>query len=160
MSVPTYAPPSNYGQQRKQSRGKLWLIIGAATLIVIVGFAIIVTVAANSAVNAFFNKTDSPVSVAANYYQSMLHQDYTQAYKDLDSNATIKGQHVDRQAFTNLAQEAVTRNGLVFGYDIEVQGNNPAHLVVTVKRLNRSYAVHLQLKQEGNAWKIVSADGI
>ena len=159
MSVPTYAPPSNYSQQRKQSR-KLWLIIGAAALIAIVGFAIIVTVAANSALNGFFNDTHSPVSVAANYYQSMLHQDYTQAYKDLDSNATINGQRVDRRAFTNLAQEAVTQNGLVSGYDIEVQGNNPAHLVVTVKRLSRSYAVHLQLQQEGNAWKIVSADGI
>ncbi|HEX6479732.1 MAG TPA: hypothetical protein VF043_12875 [Ktedonobacteraceae bacterium] len=160
MSVPTYAPPSNYGQQRRMSRGKLWLIIGAATLIVIVGFALIVTIAANSAVNAFFNKTDSPVSVAANYYQSMAHQDYARAYKDLDSNATIKGQHVDQQAFTNLAHEATTQNGLVFGYDIEVQGNDPSHFVVTVKRLGRSYEVHLRLKQEGNDWKIISADGI
>ena len=160
MSVPTYAPPSNYGQQRKQSRGKLWLMFGAASLIVIVGFVVIVTFAANSALNAFFNKTDSPISVAANYYQSMVHQDYTQAYKDLDSNATINGQHVDQQAFTKLAREAVAQNGLVSGYDIEVQGNNPAHLVVTVKRLGRSYEVHLQLQQEGNAWKIVSADGI
>ncbi len=160
MSVPTYAPPSNYGQERKQSRRKLWLIIGAASLVTIIGFVLIVAIATNSAMNAFFNKTDSPVSVAANYYQSMLHQDYVQAYKDLDRNATINGQRVDQQAFNTLAHEAVAQNGLVYGYDIEVQGNNPAHLVVTVKRLNRSYQVHLQLKQEGNAWKIISADGI
>ena len=160
MSVPTYAPPSNHGQQRKQSRAMLWLIFGAATLIVIVGFVVIVTFAANSALNAFFNKTDSPISVAANYYQSMLHQDYAQAYKDLDSNAAINGQRVDQQAFTKLARGAVAQNGLVFSYDIEVQGNDPAHLVVTVRRLGRSYQVHLRLKQEGNAWKIVSTDGI
>ena len=160
MSVPTYVPPSNYEQQRRQSRGLLWLIFGAATLIVIAGFVVTVIIAANTALNEFFNKTDSPIPVAANYYQSMLHLDYTQAYKDLDRNATINGQHVDQQAFTKLAREAVAQNGLVFGYSIEVQGNDPSHLVVTVKRLGRSYQVHLQLQQEGNAWKIVSAYGI
>jgi hypothetical protein len=102
MSVPTYAPPSNYGQQRRQPRGKLWLIIGAATLITIVGFVIIVIIAANSALNAFFNKTDSPISVAANYYQSMLHQDYAQAYKDLDSNAHKKMQTTDKVTTNNI----------------------------------------------------------
>ena len=93
-----------------------------------------------------------------------MRQDYASAYADLDSQATISGQQVDQQSFSILATSADTQFGKVSGWNIDpaLQGNDPSHLTITVHRGNRNYhyQVHLQLKLEGNAWKIISADGI
>jgi hypothetical protein len=91
-----------------------------------------------------------------------MRQDYTSAYADLDSQATISGQQVDQQSFTALATSADTHYGKVSGWNIDpaLQGNDPSHLTITVHRGDRNYQVHLQLKLEGSAWKIIRADGI
>ena len=80
----------------------------------------------------------------------------------LDSQATINGQQVDQQSFIALATTADTRYGTVSGYSIDspLQGNNPAYVTITVHRNNQNYQIHLQLKLEGNDWKIVSEDGV
>ena len=82
--------------------------------------------------------------------------------RDLDSQATINGQQVDQQSFTALATSADTHYGKVSGYSIDsaLQGNDPSHMTITVHRGNRNYQIHLQLKLEGNDWKIISADGV
>ena len=157
MSVPTYAPPSNSMQQLRQSRRSLWIAVGVAVLLSIITFGVIVTLAVAFSLNAFFSRTDSPISVTANYYLALQNQDYAQAHRDLDSNATVNGHRVDQQIFSNLAHKAVIQDGPVYGYSIEVNGD-ASHPVVTVHRTGRTYDVHLQLKQEGNAWKIVSID--
>ena len=56
----------------------------------------------------------------------------------------------------------MTHYGKVSGYSIDppLQGNDPSHVTITVHRGNRNYQIHLQLKLEGNDWKIVSADGV
>ena len=53
--------------------------------------------------HTFFQQTDQPVPVAASYGLAFMRQDYSSADADLDSQATINGQHVDQQSFTILA---------------------------------------------------------
>jgi hypothetical protein len=156
MSVPTYVQPQ---QQPRQSRRTLWIILGVVGgLIVIAGlaFSLLVITGVFTALNVI--KQTGPIP--ARYYLAIIDQDYAQAYSYVDSNATINGQQVDQQAFTNLATAADHQNGRVTGFDLKGDENDPSHMTVTVSRGTQSYDVHLLLKQENGAWKIISADGI
>lgn len=157
MSVPTITQTPNASQQPRQSRPLLWIILGSTIGVLL--FAALVAGSAFFALHAFFQQTDQPVPVAGNYYLAFMTQDYAKAYADLDSQATINGQHVDEQTFINLATAADAQKGKVFGYSMMGDGSGSS-LTVTVQRGGHSYQVHLQLKQEGSGWKIISADGI
>jgi hypothetical protein len=113
-------------------------------------------------VRSFFQQTDQSLPVIASYGLDFMRQDYTDAYTHLDSQATINGQQVDQQTFIALATAADTRYGKVSGFSIDspLQGNDPSFVTITVHRSDQNYQIHLQLKLEGNAWKIVSADGV
>lgn len=157
MSTPNYAQP-----QTKSSRQPLWIILAAVGGFIVVSsmfLMLLVTTGVFVGLNTFFHETDQPTPVAAHYYLSIMEQNYTQAYADLDSHATINGQQLDQQAFVQRASAADAQNGRVRGYVIDTPGNDPSQMTLTIQR-NSSYTVHLQLKQEGNVWKIISVDGI
>ncbi len=153
MSVPTYAQP---GQQARRSRRTLWIILGSALAIALIGLGVIVWLAASSAINSI----KQTGSIPERYYLNILGGDYTTAYSYLDSSATVAGQPVtDQQTFTRLARAADTQYGTVHGIIFSTE-SDATHVTVTVSRGSRSYDVHLVLKQENGTWKIVSADGI
>jgi len=162
MSVPTItqSPNYNYSPQPRKSRTWLWIVLGSAIGVLL--FSALVAGSAFFALHTFFQQTDQPVPVVASYGLSFMRQDYATAYTNLDSQATINGQQVDQQSFTALATSADEHYGKVSGYSIDpaLQGNDPSHRTITVHRGNRNYQIHLQLKLEGNDWKIISADGV
>jgi hypothetical protein len=157
MPVPTFTQSPNSSPQPRQSHRTLWIVLGSAIGVLV--FAALVTGAVFVALHTFFQQTDQPVPVAANYGLAFMRQDYASAYADLDSQATINGQKVDGQTFRNLATTADAQKGKVTGYSLD--GSNSTSLfTMTVHRGGRNYQVHLQLKLEGSGWKIISADGI
>ena len=162
MSVPTImqSPNYNYSPQPRKSRTWLWIVLGSTIGVLL--FLALVAGSAFFALHTFFQQTDQPVHVVASYGLAFMRQDYTNAYRDLDSRATINGQQVDQQSFTALATSADTRYGKVSGYSIDspLQGNDPSRVTITVHRGNQNYQIHLQLKLEGSDWKIISADGV
>src|SRR5215467_13630744 len=101
MSVPSYAQPKLH--QSRRGRWTTLGIVGGALVIVLLAFAVLVTTGVIVGLNSFFHTTNQPVPVAAHYYLSILRQDYTEAYSDLDAHATINGQQVDQQTFITLA---------------------------------------------------------
>jgi hypothetical protein len=152
MSLPNYAPAPF---QRRRTR--LWIVLGSIVGVIV--FAAVVTGAVFIALHTFFQQTDQPAPVAASYYLAFMTQDYTKAYAELDSQATINGQKLDEQTFRNLAATADAQKGKVTSYSLD--GNDSSsHFTVTVHRGGQNYTVHLQLKLEGSVWKIISADGI
>jgi hypothetical protein len=157
MPVPTFTQSPNSSPQPRQSHRTLWIVLGSAIGVLV--FAALVTGAVFVALHTFFQQTDQPVPVAANYGLAFMRQDYASAYADLDSQATINGQKVDEQTFRHLATTADAQQGKVTGYSLD--GSNSASLfTMTVHRGGRNYQVHLQLKLEGSVWKIISVDGI
>jgi hypothetical protein len=157
MSVPTLTQSPNAFQQPRKSRPMLWIVLGSTIGVLL--FAALVGASAFFALRTFFQQTDQPVPVAGNYYLALMTQDYAKAYADLDSQATINGQQVDEQTFINMAKAADAQRGRVLGYSI--MGNDSgSSFTMTVQRGGQSYQVHLQLKLEGNAWKIISADSM
>jgi hypothetical protein len=160
MSVPTITQTQDYSQQHKKSRIWLWIVLGS--LIGVLFLTALVAGSAFFAVRSFFQQTDRSLPVVASYGLDFIRQDYADAYTKLDSRATINGQHVDQQSFIALATTADTHYGTVSGYSIDspLQGNDPTYVTITVHRSNQNYQIHLQLKLEGNGWKIISADGV
>lgn len=140
MSVPTYTQ-----QQTRRSRRTLWIVVGTLVALALIGFIAIVWLRASSEVNSL----KQTGSIPERYYLNIMSSDYTTAFSFLVNNATINGQMVDQQAFTRLAKA------------VDAQYGDAAQVTATVTRGgSRSYDVHLVLKQENGAWKIVSADGI
>ena len=160
MSVPTITQTQNYRQQPQKSRIWLWIVL--VSLVGVLLFTALVAGSAFFAVRSFFQQSDQALPVVASYSLDFIRQDYADAYTKLDSRATIDGQQVDQQSFTALATAADTRYGNVSEYSIDspLQGNNPTFVTITAHRSNQNYQIHLQLKLEGNDWKIVSADGV
>lgn len=160
MSVPTITQFPNYSQQPRKSRVWLWVVLGSVIGVLL--FTVLVAGSVFFALHSFFQQTDQSVPVVASYGLAFMRQDYANAYSHLDSQATISGQQVDQQSFTVLATSADTHYGKVSGYSIDspLQGNDPSHMTITVHRGNQNYQIHLQLKLEGNDWKIISADGV
>jgi len=152
MSLPNYAPAPFQCR-----RTRLWIVLGSIVGVIV--FAAVVTGAVFIALHTFFQQTDQPAPVTASYYLAFMTQDYTKAYAELDSQATINGQKLDEQTFRNLAATADAQKGKVTSYSLD--GNDSSsHFTVTVHRGGQNYTVHLQLKLEGSVWKIISADGI
>lgn len=92
--------------------------------------------------------------VATNYYQAIEKQNYDLAYTYLDPIAT----KLSRATFTQEARSQDKEEGKIQSYSV---ADFPPMIVMTNMRVHIGpYHVHLQFKQEGNAWKIVSLDGI
>ena len=96
------------------------------------------------------------------FYQAIEAQDYNQAYTYLDANATTaNGQKLTEQTFTQLAQSRDNQFGPVTGFDLLLNSSDPTQVTMTIARKNGfRYHVHVQAKQVGNDWKILTLDRI
>jgi hypothetical protein len=96
------------------------------------------------------------------YYQAIQQQDYSLAYLQLGSQATIAGQQVTQSTFTQLAQTADNQKGQVTSFQATPDPNDPTHFSVSVTRNSGTYTVHLMLTPLGSSsvWEITQADGI
>lgn len=106
-------------------------------------------------------------STVQQYYTAIKNQDYAIAYSYLDPNLTYtNGQPTTQSLYTFHAQSQDTSKGTVYSFtvgSISVNNYGIASVTVTVIRINTAsapYDVHLQLKQENGAWKIIFSDNI
>jgi hypothetical protein len=159
--IPNYAPP----QPPKKSLRWLWItlgIIGGIIVLSCIGCAV-----ASAFGISFLAKTvGQPAIVASSYYQAIKQQDYAKAFTYLDTSAISlpNGQQATQVAFTTAGQVLDQAQGVVTNYTpSNIQTNNGiATITMTVTRQHSSssYQVHLELKQQGNDWKITSIDNI
>ncbi len=92
--------------------------------------------------------------VAMNYYQAIAKRNYTLAYSYLDPVTT----KLSLAAFTQEARSRDQQEGVLQSYIVAAF---PPMVVMTNMRVHIGpYHVHLQFKQEGSSWKIVSLDGV
>jgi len=159
MPGPGYAPQQ---APRKSSLRWLWItlaIIGGIVVLGCGGCAI-----ASAAGIGFFAKTViGPTTTANAYYQAIKDQDYAKAYTYIDtSKASGQLQQETEQAFSALGQLDDKAQGRVTSFSQQnVSVNNDTSTVtMSVTRNGSPYTVHLQMKQEGNDWKIVGFDNI
>jgi flagellar basal body-associated protein FliL len=153
--------PQAPGQPPKKSRRWLWIILALVVVL------ILACVGGITAVILGIN--NSPAKAAAqHYYDAIKSRDYSTAYTYLDPAMTLtvenQSQQITQQSFTLVAQAYDTQKGRVSDYSISginlnssSDMGNTADITVKVT-LNTSYDAHLQLKQEGNDWKIISFD--
>jgi hypothetical protein len=96
------------------------------------------------------------------FYQAIEAQNYDLAYSYLDANATIaNGQKLTQQTFTQLAQSRDNQFGPVTSFDLLLNSSDPTQVIMTITRKSGfRYHAHLQVKQEGNGWKILTLDRI
>ena len=156
-------PPPPYGQpQQPLKKRRRWPLILALILVVLVlacagGIVAIVAIVNNSPAKA----------VSQQYYDAIKSQDYAKAYSYVDPNINItfqgQSQPISEQLFAQAAQGYDLAKGNVRDYSIggvNLSSSSSADVTVTVTRKGNPYDVHLQLKQEGNDWKIVAFDSL
>ena len=143
-----------------QSNRSRWILIGGLIVLMIAAFALIVVSRVDIVMNTFFNRTDRPESVTAHYYEAIRNQNYAAAYTDLDDHATLNGQSFDEQSFIRLATEADAQRGSLVSYGILKQASDASRFNASLWRGDRSYTVHIQLRQVGDRWKIISLDDL
>ena len=158
-SVP---PMPGYIQPRlKKSRRRLFIILG-----IILGIVLLIIAAGIVGIVALVN---SPAkTVVQDYYAAVKSQDYTRAYSYLDiQTLTLNGQQqqASPEVYTQVAQVIDQQNGKVTDYNItgislnaSTSTGNTATITVDVTRGGKTQEVHVQLRQEGNDWKIVGID--
>lgn len=160
--MPNYAQPQ---QLPKRSLRWLWITLGIIGGIIILSCAGCV-VASVFGIGFLAKTVGQPAVVVTNYYQAIKQQDYAKAFTYLDTGAIAlpNGQQATETAFTTAAQTLDQAQGTVTSYaPSNIQVNNGiATITMTVTRQHSpsSYQVHLELKQEGNDWKITRIDNI
>jgi hypothetical protein len=98
-------------------------------------------------------------TTATNYYKEIKKQQYQQAYTYLDAAATSDGQPLTSNSFQLQAQAADKANGSIMDFSLISDTYNPTLIITTVTRHSGMvYHSHLQLKQTGSNWKILSLD--
>jgi hypothetical protein len=155
-SMPPYAPAP-----ARPSHRRLWLTL------LIVGIVLVLFVCGGCMTASFFGfryiqQNLGPVLVASQYYGAVKEQEYDLAYSYLDAHALIQGQHLSLAAFIHLAQTIDATRGKVT-QDIPTSFTKSGALPrvnMLVTREKQTYSVSLQLRREGNDWKIVSANRI
>ena len=105
--------------------------------------------------------TDAKATITS-YYQAIEAQNYPLAYSYLDANATTSdGQKLTQQTFTQLAQSRDNQFGPVTNFDLLLNSSDHTQVIMTLTRkAGLRYHAHLQVKQEGNDWKILTLDRI
>src|SRR3954453_20751490 len=101
-------------------KAAIWLsaVLGIFGIVLVVGFVVGIGVQVNSALATVINSKDTPSSVALHFTEAIRSQDYTLAYADLTSNATLNSQLMDRQTFIKLAANADLERGAVLFYGL------------------------------------------
>ena len=151
---PNYAPTPGYSQQPRKSYRWVWIILGILALVCIIGGGLLIW-GLGSAINTF----GGPTIASDQYYNAIRDQDFARAYTFLGYDVKAG---LSQEAFTQQAQQQDEAYGRVshFSY-ANVPIGDPANVTLTVTRANgTSYAVNLEVRQEGGAWKISSFDRI
>jgi hypothetical protein len=152
---PNYAPFSGYSQPPRKSHRWVWMVLGIIALVSILGCALLAW-GASWAVTTYYN---SSLRASDMYYSAIKTQDYSTAYSYLGSRLQTE---YSQQTFTQAAlqQDAVAGKVSSFGMT-NIPTGDPAYVTLTVTRTNGiSYDVHLELRQEGGAWKVTALDRI
>jgi hypothetical protein len=154
--MPPYPP-----EPPRKSHRRLWITLG------IVGIVLVLFVCGGCVATSVFGfryiqQHIGPVLAADQYYEALKEQKYDMAYSYVDANATIQNQPVSQETFTHLAQTADTTSGKVTQYTNGdfMQTGNSATVMMQITRNKQTYPVRLQLRREGNDWRISNADRI
>ena len=93
------------------------------------------------------------------YYSAIQGKDYSQAYSYLDAHATdANGHTITLNNLEQMAQTMDNHEGLIVGF---VAAAYSSQVAMTITRAQMGpYHAHLQMKQEGSTWKIISLDRI
>jgi hypothetical protein len=104
----------------------------------------------------------SPLAMAGSYYHDLEVHNYDAAAAYLSTNATnIEGQHLTRGTFIQLARGRDQESGSITNFDSLASTDDPSLIIMSISRTSeQAYHSHLQFKQEGGSWKIVSLDVI
>lgn len=149
---PPYYPgiPSYYQRPRSSYRW-LWVVLGVFALLCLIGGILLWVFAAGP--------VGGPTIASDQYYTAIRENDYAKAYGYLsaDLRATIS-----QEAFTRQAEQQDAAFGRVSHYAYgNIPLGSPATATITVTRASgTTYTVHLELRQEGGAWKITAFDRI
>ena len=151
---PNYAPVPGSSQQPRKSYRWVWITLGILALVCIIGGGLLIW-GLGSAIHTF----GGPTIASDQYYNAIRDQDFARAYTFLGSGVKAE---LSQEAFTQQAQQQDEAYGRVseFSY-ANVPTGDPANATLTVTRANgTSYTMHLEMRQEGGAWKITSFDRI
>jgi hypothetical protein len=154
--VPPYPP-----EPPRKSHRRLWITLGIVGIVLVL-FVCGGCVTASVFGFRYFQQNLGAVLVVAQYYEALKEQKYDLAYSYVDANATIQGQHVSLATFTRMAQTADATRGKVTGDTpgTFTEPGSTATVMMQVTRNKQTYPVRLQLKREGNNWRIINADRI
>lgn len=97
--------------------------------------------------------------ITRRYYSLIEARNYAQAYTYLDAHATDpNGQVFTQQGFVQQAQSRESEAGRIVSF--RVSAYTPMVIATVTRSQLGPYHAHLQMKQEGNTWKILSLDRI
>ncbi len=97
--------------------------------------------------------------ITTQFYNLIEAKNYSQAYTYLDPHATDpNGQVFTRQSFEQQARERDSEAGPVVSFSVSAFA--PMVVATVTRTLLGPYHAHLQMKQEGATWKIISLDRI
>lgn len=151
---PNCAPIPGFSQQPRKAYRWVWITLGILALICVLG-GILLIWGIGSAINTYGGATIA----SDQYYNAIRNQDYARAYTFL--RADVKA-GLSQEVFTQQAQQQDATYGSVSKYSYgNVPLGDPAPVTLTVIRANgTTYTVHLEMRQEGGAWKITAFDRI
>ena len=147
------APSAQDQQQTRRLRRRL-ILLGIGVLLLVSALAIGIPALVWSIGN------QSPeMATVKQYYTAIQHQQYSQAYSNLDTRLT----QMTLEGYSRAATTLDTTEGKVIDYSVtafSLGSNQGTTFTVHVTRAHQSYDVHLRLSQQGNAWKVMSYDDI
>ena len=143
-----------------KSATRLWIVIGMASVILMVGFVVGIGMKISTTLSAVMGRTDKPASVALHFAEALRTQSYGVAFADLDINARFNGQVLEQDAFIKMAQDADSERGSVLFYGLLPDENDSAQFSIKLQRGNQSYTIHVRLQPVSNGWKIGSIDSL
>ena len=148
---PSYPGVTPYYQRPRSSMRWLWIVPGVFALLCVLGGTLLWIFAASP--------VGGPTIASDQYYTAIREKDYTKAYGYLGADLRAK---ISQEAFTRQAQQQDATLGRVSHYSYgNVPLGDPATATITVTRASgTTYTVHLELRQEGGAWKITAFDRI
>lgn len=119
----------------------------------------IATVTPSPTATASGGVNDELTRIATAYYTDIQAKNYQQAYTYLDPQATdADGRIITLSSFEQMARMMDSQYGPISSFSVAAFA---PQVIMTIERPNlAAYHAHLQMKQEGSTWKIISIDRI
>lgn len=115
--------------------------------------------ATTPAASANGNVDQTLQQIITRYYDAVQAGNYPQAYTYLDASATdANGQTITLSSFEQLAQSMDSQEGSVASFTVAAY--TPMVIITITRSQIGPYHTHLQMKQVGSTWKIISLDRI